>query len=91
MFVTAGRHDGDAIVSVRDLGPPVAERDVEKVFEPYDGNPAFEQGARGIGLGLTLSRRVIEAMNGRIEASSVRGGGLSVSFSLPLADSSPAD
>jgi signal transduction histidine kinase len=68
-------------VSVSDNGPGVAPEHLETIFE------RFHQGARpdrrGLGLGLYISRCLIEAQNGKIWAQSTPGKGTTVSFTLP--------
>ena len=68
-------------VSVTDTGPGIAPAHIETIFE------RFRQGAkldrRGLGLGLYISRCLIEAQHGRIWAQSTPGAGTTVSFTLP--------
>jgi signal transduction histidine kinase len=71
---------------VRDNGPGIAPHDHEVIFErfrqaedPLTGQP------QGTGLGLHISRRIIEHFGGRIWVSSRRGQGACFSFTLPLA------
>ena len=84
--VTA-RENGDvAEVTVRDTGIGIADDDRERIFE------AFQRGGRGVrtttegtGLGLTLSKRIVELHGGRLWIESVLGEGSLFGFSLPLA------
>ena len=68
-------------VSVTDTGPGIAQEHIETIFE------RFRQGAkldrRGLGLGLYISRCLIEAQRGKIWAESTPGRGTTVSFTLP--------
>ncbi|MEJ0098677.1 MAG: ATP-binding protein [Pseudomonadota bacterium] len=77
-------------VSVTDTGPGIAPEHIETVFE------RFRQGARldrrGLGLGLYISRCLIEAQHGKIWAESTPGQGTTVSFTLPASgNASPQD
>ena len=68
-------------VSVSDTGPGIAEENLESVFERFwqvDGSDA-----RGRGLGLFISRQIVEAHGGKIWANSELGRGSSFTFSLP--------
>ncbi|MGD8822173.1 MAG: response regulator [Anaerolineales bacterium] len=72
--------DGKAILSVIDHGPGVDADQVEKVFEKYVGG----QSADGTGLGLFISRKIVEAHGGRIWIEQGDGGGAKARFTLPV-------
>ena len=74
--------DDTAKVSVIDTGPGIAPDLLEAIFERYRQGKHSE--SRGLGLGLYISRTLIEAQNGRIWAESAVGRGTTVSFTLPL-------
>jgi signal transduction histidine kinase len=66
---------------VCDDGPGVAPEDRERIFEPYA--QAGEKSGGGLGLGLAICRRLVEAHGGRIRVSERPGGGASFVFTLP--------
>jgi two-component system sensor kinase FixL len=70
--------DGAVEFVVADNGPGVAPELVERLFEPF-----VTTKANGMGMGLSVCRRLIEAHGGTIEAESVRGAGARFSFRLP--------
>jgi Na+/proline symporter/nitrogen-specific signal transduction histidine kinase len=76
--------DGRARVDVHDNGPGIAPDQQKVIFE------RFRQGGRvaglptGTGLGLPISREIVERMGGRLWVSSVPGEGATFSFTLPL-------
>jgi signal transduction histidine kinase len=74
--------DDMAKVSVIDTGPGIAPDLLEAIFERYRQGKHSE--SRGLGLGLYISRTLIEAQHGRIWAESTPGRGTTVSFTLPL-------
>jgi signal transduction histidine kinase len=77
--------DGNAAVSVRDHGPGIADEEREKIFEKFTRGRAGV--GRGTGLGLYISRHIVEAHGGEIQAYSVPGGpGATLTFTVPLAD-----
>jgi len=77
--VTVGveeRPGGIVRISVRDTGPGIAPELAPRVFNPFDRLGADRQGGEeGTGMGLALSKRLVEAMEGRIDFSSTAGRG----------------
>ncbi len=81
--VRAYRVGTDLMVTVTDTGVGVPPEDRERIFE------SFQQGGRGApkeegtGLGLTLSRRFVTLMGGRMWLESTQGSGSTFGFSVP--------
>jgi signal transduction histidine kinase len=74
-----------AVVTVSDDGPGIPETWHDRIFEPYV--QCGEEGrAGGLGLGLSICRRLVEAHGGVIRVSDRPGGGSRFAFTLPLAD-----
>jgi len=71
-------------VSVEDEGPGVASWDRTRIFEPYVRS-AGEREAGGLGLGLAISKRIVEAHGGSIAVTDAPGGGSRFFFALPAA------
>jgi signal transduction histidine kinase len=69
-------------VSVSDDGPGIPVADRERVFEPYV-QLGDRRGTTGVGLGLAICRRLVEAHGGRIHVEERSGGGCRVVFTLP--------
>jgi K+-sensing histidine kinase KdpD len=59
--------------------------EIDQIFGSFYRSQTTAKSAEGKGLGLTVVRRLVEAMDGRIWARLREGGGLEVGFSLPLA------
>jgi signal transduction histidine kinase len=78
-------HNNMAKISVTDTGPGIAPDLLEAIFERF--RQGENPGRRGLGLGLYISRTLIEAQHGKIWAESTPGNGTTVSFTLPLASS----
>jgi signal transduction histidine kinase len=75
-----------ASVSVSDSGRGMTPEDLGRVFERfYRADPSRTRETGGSGLGLTISRHIIEAHDGAIRASSEPGKGSTFTFELPLA------
>ena len=80
------KHDGGNLaVSVRDqgVGIPVAEQ--QRLFERFYRASTEGQEVKGLGLGLYVSRRIVEAHRGKISVRSKPGQGSEFTFTLPMA------
>ena len=85
--ITAGIVGEEAHVSVRDTGIGIAEGEQERIFEAFQrGGRTARSGSEGTGLGLTLSKRIVELHGGRIWMTSRLGAGSTFAFALPLRD-----
>jgi len=85
LSATIARDEGAVRVTVADRGIGVADEDLDMLFEPFfRSDRSRERGTGGVGLGLALSRRIVEAHRGDIHAESREGGGLVVSFDIPI-------
>ena len=72
-------------ICVRDTGRGIADYDIGQLFTPFQRLDAAQAGIEGAGLGLTLSRQLIEAMGGTIGAASAAGEGSVFWVDLPIA------
>jgi signal transduction histidine kinase len=81
--VRATRVDGEVRVSVTDTGPGIAAVDHERIFEEFQQTEAGVEQREGTGLGLALSKRLVELHGGRIWVDSELGKGSTFVFSLP--------
>ncbi|MEP6702514.1 MAG: ATP-binding protein [Betaproteobacteria bacterium] len=81
------------IVGVRDTGPGIAVADQSRIFEAFQqGTSPYSGPQAGAGLGLAISRRIIELHGGQLWVESTPGEGSTFSFALPLsAPTSVAD
>jgi len=81
--VNAAQVDGDVRVSVADTGPGIAPEDHERIFEEFQQTKAGSEQREGTGLGLALSKRLVELHGGRIWVDSELGKGSTFVFTLP--------
>ena len=74
---------GQVLVCVRDSGTGLDPQHLEQVFEAF-----YTTKAEGVGMGLSISRSIVEAHGGRLWASSNTGLGASFQFTLPIGEAS---
>jgi two-component system sensor kinase FixL len=81
LIVRTAVEDGGVVVEVADTGPGVSNEVAERLFQPF-----VTSKASGMGIGLSISKRIIEAHGGEISVSRNDNGGATFRFSLPMAD-----
>lgn len=85
--VTGGLHDGAASISVTDTGIGMSSDDLSRLFEKFFRADRPEvRNARGTGLGLYITRSLVELQGGRITVASAPNEGTTFTFTLPLAE-----
>jgi signal transduction histidine kinase len=82
--VNATQVNGEARVAVTDTGPGIAAKDHERIFEEFQQTTAGIEQREGTGLGLALSKRLVELHGGRIWVDSELGRGSTFVFTLPV-------
>ena len=79
------KEDGvNLIVEVQDTGCGISEEEQPRLFEPYHQLEGDRARLSGLGLGLSLSKKLVELHGGRIWVKSQKGKGSTFSFSIPL-------
>jgi two-component system sensor histidine kinase/response regulator len=73
-----------AVVNVSDHGIGVAPEAIPRLFERYFRAPGSEKAAKGIGLGLYVTKRLVEAHGGTVRVVSEAGKSSTFTFELPL-------
>jgi signal transduction histidine kinase len=81
--ITTGRVEDEVHVSVADTGPGIAVADQERIFDEFQQTDVGVQQGEGTGLGLALSKRLVELHGGRIWVESAPGRGSRFVFALP--------
>ena len=84
--ITLRAREGDAtlVVEVQDTGVGIAEEEQQRLFEPYYRVADDRQQFKGLGLGLTLCKMLVELHGGQIWVESHVGKGSTFGFSVPL-------
>ncbi len=80
--VTIGGDEDRLFVAVSDQGPGVSPALQSQIFRPFTRGPSQHEEVEGIGLGLYVSKRILEAHGGSIEVSS-EGPGATFEATLP--------
>jgi len=80
--VEVGREDGAALLAVRDRGIGIAPGDQERIFERFERTGEVKS-IHGMGLGLYIVRRIVEAHGGEIRVESALGEGATFQVALP--------
>jgi signal transduction histidine kinase len=81
LTINADVRDGWFVLSLSDTGVGVSEENLARIFEPF-----FTTKSQGLGLGLAMTKRVIEEHGGKIEFVSTEGRGSEATISLPLSE-----
>src|SRR5690606_12843502 len=80
LIVRTATRDGYVAVEIADTGPGISDEIAARLFQPF-----VTSKASGMGIGLSISKRIIEAHGGQISVSRNDKGGATFTFSLPLA------
>jgi len=80
----AREEGGELIVEVQDTGRGISKREQQRIFEPYHRTEGDRGRLSGLGLGLALSKKLVELHGGQIWVKSRLGEGSTFGFSLPL-------
>ena len=78
LLLTSRRHGEELLIQVRDNGSGIKD-DLTGIFEPF-----YTTKESGMGMGLSISRSIVEAHGGRISATANDDAGMTFSFTLPL-------
>ena len=85
MTLTVSATGNYAVFQVSDQGRGIPQEDLTYIFEPFRRVRATKQDIPGVGLGLSVAQRIVQAHRGRIEVQSQLTKGTTFSIYLPLA------
>ncbi len=83
VMISARREENTILISVQDYGQGIAAEDIPHLFERFYRTQRA-RGTEGIGLGLYITRMLVEAHGGELTVESAPGKGSIFSFSLPV-------
>jgi len=86
VWLTVAREDREAVVSVRDNGPGIVPERLDSIFDPFTRGTTGAGTEGGLGIGLTVVKRLVTLHGGTVHAhSDGRGAGATFTVRLPLA------
>jgi signal transduction histidine kinase/DNA-binding NarL/FixJ family response regulator len=85
-------HDGRSVLrcEIEDSGVGIAPQDLDRLFEPFERSSDHRRRIEGTGLGLTITRRLLEAMGARLSVTSEPGAGSVFAFELAVDTHEPS-
>jgi two-component system, OmpR family, sensor kinase len=84
--ISVAEVEGEAVIAVSDAGPGVSPDEAERLFQPfYRGKASRSTGMPGVGLGLAISRVLVQRQGGRISLDAPNERGATFSVHLPRA------
>lgn len=86
LAITVHRDNGEAVITVDDAGPGVAESDRERIFQRFATAKVGRRSPTGTGIGLALVAETVATHRGRVECGERPGGGARFTVRLPVID-----
>ncbi len=82
--VSAGQETDSVWLSVHDTGPGISSEEQEKIFKPFFRGNQGRRFPQGMGLGLSITRDIMDAHGGQIELDSAPGIGTTIKLVIPV-------
>jgi signal transduction histidine kinase len=79
LFIRTRISDGRFSMIIEDTGEGISEEKLGRIFDPF-----FTTKTKGLGLGLALTKRVIEEHKGKVDLRSTEGKGSTMTITLPI-------
>ena len=84
ILLTARQSEGNLLIAVKDEGIGISPGDQAVLYQPYQRVGQDNHNIKGLGLGLTVVKAIVEAHGGKIWVESQLGKGSTFSFTIPL-------
>jgi CheY-like chemotaxis protein/anti-sigma regulatory factor (Ser/Thr protein kinase) len=84
--IDVATRDDRVVISVADTGPGIDAASMDRLFKPFERLSAAGGAVRGTGLGLALSKRLVELMQGSLTVETEPGSGSEFRIELPVAE-----
>lgn len=85
IWLNAWQEGGDLVIEVKDDGPGISKQDLPQIFNRhYKTDPSRSQEQGSSGLGLAITKKLVEAQGGKIEVNSELGQGTAFRVSFPV-------
>jgi CheY-like chemotaxis protein len=81
---------GECVVAVRDTGRGFTEQQLQQLYQPFQRFTQGDETVEGTGIGLVITRRLVELMGGRLTVESTLGEGSVFRVALPIAQAPAA-
>ena len=88
--VSVSQQDGRASIAVADTGLGMNAQQLAHLFEPFNRLGREREGFEGTGIGLALTRQLMQLMNGDVTVTSEEGRGTRIVLTLPAVEGAPA-
>jgi signal transduction histidine kinase len=79
LTVSTNVSNGMASIIIQDTGVGVPEENLPRLFDPF-----FSTKSTGLGLGLAMTKRIVEEHGGKVDFQSLEGKGSTIAISLPI-------
>jgi len=89
VLIEAENKDDFVVISISDTGVGISEEDLPYIFDDFFSGKTNQMTERGVGVGLAISRRIIETHNGSISVDSEFGKGSKFLIKLPAFENNP--
>ena len=84
MVICKKAHNNQICIEVRDTGLGISEENMESLFEPFSRLGAEKTDIEGTGIGLTITKKLLELMDGELCVKSVVGTGSTFAIYLSM-------
>lgn len=76
--------DNSVLIAITDQGPGLSPEEIKRIFIPFERAAAGSNREGGIGLGLAITKKIVDAHNGSIEVESAEGTGSTFTVRIPV-------